>query len=109
MIRMYLNKAGTNWLNWLPLTEFWYNLATHESTGKSPFKIVQKRNSRNSMDVSIKVDRTAENAKAVEVIDKILRSQATWTIVDPKISWKNRDLTTTKEEREVKQKIGKAQ
>jgi hypothetical protein len=40
MIRIYLNKAGTNWLEWLPLTEFWYNLATYISTGKSPFKVV---------------------------------------------------------------------
>jgi hypothetical protein len=61
------------------------------------------------VDASIKVDWTVENAKAVKVIDKILQSQAMWTIVDPKISWKNQDLTTTKEEREVKQKIEKAQ
>jgi hypothetical protein len=109
MIRMYFNKTETNWLNWLPLAEFWYNSATHESIGKSPFEIVQERNPRNPVDVSIEVDWTAENAKTVEVIDDLLQSQVTWTIVDPKISWKNRDLTTTKKERKVKQKIGKAQ
>jgi hypothetical protein len=49
MIRMYLNKTGTNWLEWFPLTEFWYNLATHTSTSKSPFKVVQGQNPRNSI------------------------------------------------------------
>jgi hypothetical protein len=61
------------------------------------------------VDASIKVDWTAENTKAVDNLNKLLRSQATWTIIDPKISWKNRDLTTMKEERKVKQKIGKTQ
>jgi hypothetical protein len=74
MIRMYLNKAGTNWLNWLLLAEFRYNSATHESTDKSPFEIVQERNPRNLVNASIEVDWMAENAKAVEVIDDLLRS-----------------------------------
>jgi hypothetical protein len=72
MIRMYLNKAGTNWLNWLPLAEFWYNSATHESTGKSSFEIVQRKNPRNPIDALIEMDWTAENAKVVEVINDLL-------------------------------------
>jgi hypothetical protein len=39
-IHMYLNKTGTNWLQWLPMAEFWYNSAMHASIGKSPFKVV---------------------------------------------------------------------
>jgi transposase InsO family protein len=108
-LRMYLNKAGTNWLKWLPMTEFWYNSATHSSTGKSPFEIVQGRNPRNPVDASLEVDWNTENAKAVELIDEILRAQATWTIIKPDIKWKGRNTTTTKEEREVKKAIEQSQ
>jgi hypothetical protein len=73
---MYLNKSGSNWREWLPLVEFWYNSATHESTGKSPFEIVQGRNPRNPVNAALEVDWTHSNQKAVEIIDEILRTHA---------------------------------
>jgi hypothetical protein len=30
-LKMYLNKTDTNWLQWLPLAEFWYNSVKHSS------------------------------------------------------------------------------
>jgi hypothetical protein len=71
-IRMYLNKAGINWLQWLPIAEFWYNSTTYTSTGKSPFEVVQGRNLRNPIDVTLQIDKTTENTKVVELINKVL-------------------------------------
>jgi hypothetical protein len=109
ILRMYLNRSGSNWREWLPLVEFWYNSAIHESTGKSPFEIVQGRNPRNPVNAALEVDWTHSNQKAVEIIDEILRTQALWKVVNPQIAWKGRDESTTRQEREVKTRIKKAQ
>jgi hypothetical protein len=45
----------------------------------------------------------------VEIINEILRIQALWKVVNPRIAWKGRDKTTTQQEREVKRKIKLAQ
>jgi hypothetical protein len=36
-LRLYINKRQSNWVDLLPLAEFAYNNATHESTGMTPF------------------------------------------------------------------------
>jgi hypothetical protein len=91
------------------MMEFWYNSATHASTGKSPFKMVQGRNPRNLVDATLQINKTAENAKAVEFINEVLRSQALWKCMDSKMEWRERDNTTTKKEKEVRWKIKESQ
>jgi Integrase zinc binding domain len=108
-IRMYLNKTGTNWLQWIPMAEFWYNFATHTSTGKSPFKVVQGCNPRNPIDAALQIDKTIGNTKAMELINEVLRSQALWKYTNSKMKWKERDNTTIKEEKEVRRKIKESQ
>jgi hypothetical protein len=56
ILYMYLNKSGSNWKEWLPLVEFWYNSVVYKSTRKSPFKIVQGRNPRNPVNTTLEVD-----------------------------------------------------
>jgi hypothetical protein len=81
-LKMYFNKAGTNWFWWLLLTEFWYNSTKH-SIGKSPFEVVQGRNPQNLINSAIKVDVDNENTMAVEIIKKMLETKVAWTEVDP--------------------------
>jgi hypothetical protein len=69
---MYLNKVNTNWLNWLPLCEFWYNSITHKNIGKSSFEIIQGLNPRNLMDTILEIEWNMENKKAVKLIDELL-------------------------------------
>jgi hypothetical protein len=74
-LKMYLNKAGTNWLQWLPLAEFWYNSAKHSSIGKSPFEVVQGRNPRNPIDSAIEAELDNENPMAAAIIKEMLSAK----------------------------------
>jgi transposase InsO family protein len=38
-LRAYADKRGTDWADWLPMVEAFYNSSTHSSTGKSPFEM----------------------------------------------------------------------
>jgi hypothetical protein len=55
------------------------------------------------------VEWNKENRKAVKLLDEFLRSQAAWKLVQPNMEWRDRDLTTTKEERKVKKRIKESQ
>jgi hypothetical protein len=109
MLKMYLNKAGTNWLQWLPLAEFWYNSAKHSSTGKSPFEIVQGRNPRNPIDSAIGVDWSNDNAVATEIVKDMLSAKAVWLEVDPTMTWQKSTAGLVKGEKGVKAAIKDAQ
>jgi hypothetical protein len=109
VLKAYLNKADTNWLTWLLMAEFWYNSTVHTSTGKSSFEIIFGRNLRNTVDATLEVEWNKENRKAVELLDELLHSQAAWKLVQPNMEWRERDLTTTKEERKVKKRIKESQ
>ena len=76
ILRIYVSNTGSDWPEWLPLVEFWNNSATSETTGKSPFQIVQGRNLRNTVDMNWRVDWENTDKRAVEIIDNILRAQA---------------------------------
>jgi hypothetical protein len=36
-LRAYASVNQSDWVKWLPMTEFAYNNATHSATGRSPF------------------------------------------------------------------------
>ena len=38
-LRAYADKKGTDWADWLPMCEAFYNSSTHSSTGKTPFEM----------------------------------------------------------------------
>ena len=38
-LRAYADKKGTEWADWLPMVESFYNSSTHSSTGKTPFEM----------------------------------------------------------------------
>ena len=38
-LRLYADKTGVDWAEWLPLLEAHYNSSKHESTGKTPFEL----------------------------------------------------------------------
>jgi hypothetical protein len=56
ILQAYVSKTGSDWLEWIPLVEFWGNSARSETIEKSPFQITQERNPRNPVDGNWKVD-----------------------------------------------------
>jgi hypothetical protein len=37
-LRCFVSSCKKEWLQWIPLAEFWYNTTLHSSLGKSPFE-----------------------------------------------------------------------
>lgn len=106
ILRMYLNRRGANWLEWLPMAEFWYNSATHSSTGKSPFEIVQGRNPRNPVSASLEEEGWEKlNEEATGVIKNMKLAQQLWTELEPGMEWRKRKEGTTTEEVEVRERL----
>lgn len=109
ILQAYVSNTGADWLEWIPLVEFWYNSAKGETTEKSPFQVTQGRNPRNPVDQNWKVDWEGTDKRAVEIIDQILRAQAWFKREFPKMEWEGQDTSTTVEERELRTRIQGAQ
>jgi hypothetical protein len=39
-LRCFVNSQPTQWVQWLPLAEFWYNTSFHSSLGATPFEVL---------------------------------------------------------------------
>jgi hypothetical protein len=46
----------------------------HMSTGKSPFKVVQELNPKNLVEVVVKIKRDKQNTKAMEFVEKFIKT-----------------------------------
>jgi hypothetical protein len=57
----------------------------------------------------VKVKGDKQNMKAMEFVEEFIKTQDIWKKINLDMEWKKQDETTTKEEREVKKRIGKAQ
>jgi transposase InsO family protein len=45
-LRCFCHACPSKWLQWLPLSEYWYNTSLHSALGKSPFEVLYNRSPR---------------------------------------------------------------
>jgi hypothetical protein len=39
-LHCFVSSCQKQWIEWVPLAEFWYNTTHHSSLGKSPFEVL---------------------------------------------------------------------
>lgn len=45
-LRCFCHACPSKWMQWLPLSEYWYNTSMHSALGKSPFEVLYNRSPR---------------------------------------------------------------